>query len=367
MSQIFTDLYSSDILNLLYKKNLGLTYTGTSQLLSTEATKGGLAVPNILLNNIWTQEIPSIAPTTTDLSLVDTNVYYKKSISKSNPYIFKYETLNLKTEDGFAYQYIGASPNNLALNLLRDTIPPNYDPKGSYEINVYDLSGPTPLNPIASNNTSKAWTIDVVAGYLTFFNQQDKSQFNPAISFWRYEGTKGETLLNSNQAYASAKLNVSLLPTSTASTIYRPLLVDSSGTGVKDAFIDSRLNYLSYDSYTGSLTCQILNAASDIKIKQDIKELSLDYATDLLSRLNPVDYKFINDTTKKRFGFIAQEVEEEFKTESLGLHYKQIEANGQEQHFLSYLELISPIIKVVNSLVKDIKVLKAEIKELKKL
>ena len=72
----------------------------------------------------------------------------------------------------------------------------------------------------------------------------------------------------------------------------------------------------------------------------------------------------ITDLTKLEY---EQEVEEEFKTESLGLHYKQIGANGQEQHFLSYLELISPIIKVVNSLVEDIKVLKAEIKELKNL
>ena len=365
MSQNFTDIYKSDILNLLFKNYLGLTYTGTNQLLSSEATNGGLAVPNILLKNIWTQEIPTTAPT--DLSLVETNSYYKKYISKSNPHIFKYENLNLKTDDGYSYRYRGTNDDTITTNLLRDAIPSNYDPKNSYEIIVYDLSGTNPSSQIHSNNTDKPWTIDIFAGHLTFFKQQNTATFNPSITFWRYEGTRGNipTSNTSNEVSASAQLNVSVLTTPSASTIYRPLLVDSSG--VKDVFIDTRSNYLSYDSYTGSLTCQILNAASDIKIKQDIKELSLDYATNLLSRLNPVDYKFINDTTKKRFGFIAQEVEDEFKTESLGLHYKQIGANGQEQHFLSYLELISPIIKVVNSLVEDIKVLKAEIKELKNL
>ena len=121
---------------------------------------------------------------------------------------------------------------------------------------------------------------------------------------------------------------------------------------------------MSYVPSTGTLNCQVLNAASDIKIKQDIQELSLEYSKSLLSKLNPVEYKFITDTTKKRFGLIAQEVEEQLKNENLGLHYKQIGEDGKEQQYLSYLELISPLIKVVNDLVEKNTSLEKRIEQL---
>ena len=124
-------------------------------------------------------------------------------------------------------------------------------------------------------------------------------------------------------------------------------------------------NYtLSYNALNGTLTCQVLNAASDVKIKQDIQELTLEYSKTLLSKLNPVEYKFINDTSKKRFGLIAQEVEQQFKNENLGLHYKQIGENGKEEQYLSYLELISPLIKVVNDLVEKNTILEKRIEQL---
>jgi len=84
-----------------------------------------------------------------------------------------------------------------------------------------------------------------------------------------------------------------------------------------------------------------------------------------LKKLNPVEYKFINDPSKKRFGFIAQDVEKTFVSDNLGLHYRQTGSDGSEQQYLSYLELISPLIKVVNQLVIDVNDLKSENQALK--
>ena len=131
------------------------------------------------------------------------------------------------------------------------------------------------------------------------------------------------------------------------SGIYYPVFVGN--TGIQQAYINNNNTYsLTYNPGTGTLSAQVINAASDINIKQDIEDLSYDNSIDLLRKLNPVEYKFKNDPYKKRFGFIAQEVEEVFKDDNLGLHYKEIDANGGEKHYLSYLELISPLVKTVN-------------------
>jgi hypothetical protein len=128
--------------------------------------------------------------------------------------------------------------------------------------------------------------------------------------------------------------------------IYYPVFVGNTGT--QQAYINNSTYSLNYNVTTGTLSAQVINAASDIKIKQDIEDLSYDNSINLLRKLNPVEYKFKNDPYKKRFGFIAQEVEEVFKDDNLGLHYKEIDVNGGEKHYLSYLELISPLVKAVN-------------------
>jgi hypothetical protein len=143
------------------------------------------------------------------------------------------------------------------------------------------------------------------------------------------------------------------------STTYYPILVNS--VNPQQAVIANSTYPLSYAPDTGTLNAQVVNAASDVKIKQEIKALTFDYAATLLSRTNPVEYKFMNDPLKKRFGLIAQEVEEMFKGENLGLHYKQLGENGKEQQYLSYLELIAPLIKVVNELVERVKFLESKL------
>jgi hypothetical protein len=150
----------------------------------------------------------------------------------------------------------------------------------------------------------------------------------------------------------------------TDSNVYYPVFVNAAGS-LATPRVTTTTSYLSYVPSTGTLTAQVMNAASDIRIKQEIQQLTIEYSKNLLKKLNPVEYKFINDPTKKRFGLIAQEIDETFKGENLGLHYKQSGPDGEERQFLSYLELISPIIKVVNNLVEDINTMREEVKLLK--
>ena len=120
-----------------------------------------------------------------------------------------------------------------------------------------------------------------------------------------------------------------------------------------------------YEPSSSTLTVQKLSMSSDIKLKQNIQPLTYEYTKELLLKLKPVEYTFINDAIQnKRFGFIAQEVEESFKHVNLGLNYSQFDENGQENKYLSYLELIAPLIKVVNHLVDKVETLELEIEKL---
>jgi hypothetical protein len=123
-----------------------------------------------------------------------------------------------------------------------------------------------------------------------------------------------------------------------------------------------------YQPSTSTLTVQKLSMSSDIKLKQNIKPLTYDYTKDLLLKLNPVEYTFVNDVENAtRFGLIAQEVEESFKDVKLGLNYTQLDESGKENKYLSYLELIAPLIKVVNHLVDKVEKLELEIQTMKNL
>jgi hypothetical protein len=142
--------------------------------------------------------------------------------------------------------------------------------------------------------------------------------------------------------------------------IFYPVLVSTTGnqTPYISDLSGSSPYALSYNSASGVFYCTTLNTASDIRIKQDVHPLLLDYATNMLKKMNPVEYKFKNEPETKRFGLIAQEIEETFKGEGLGLHNK----TAEDRHYLSYLEIISPLIKVVNSLVETVAECKATIK-----
>ena len=95
--------------------------------------------------------------------------------------------------------------------------------------------------------------------------------------------------------------------------------------------------------------------SSDRRVKSDIIKLE---DTDLVARLNPVEYKFTSDAAgKKHYGFIAQEVQEVMPD--------AVKENKNGYLGLNYLEFIAPAIAMIQRQEKEITELKAEVKALK--
>jgi hypothetical protein len=68
-----------------------------------------------------------------------------------------------------------------------------------------------------------------------------------------------------------------------------------------------------------------------------------------------VIYSFKKDPEKKRcFGFIAQEVEQSFMGENLRFHHVRTDPEGNVNQSLVYDEVISPLVKVVQNLMKEV-------------
>jgi hypothetical protein len=115
--------------------------------------------------------------------------------------------------------------------------------------------------------------------------------------------------------------------------------------------------------------------SSDKKIKTDICDLSDDFCLYLINNLSPKSYKFNNATTPRtKYGFIAQEVEQLLNnigmtTNDCGLvcKSKPDEPDGEDNHYgLNYLNLIAPIVKVIQNLNIKTQELEEEIEQLKK-
>jgi hypothetical protein len=114
-------------------------------------------------------------------------------------------------------------------------------------------------------------------------------------------------------------------------------------------------NALNYVTSTGVLSATAFNTTSDRTTKTSIQELPLEYCRDLVKKIHPVQYAFKNDKGTKRFGFIAQEIEEVLDGEKLGLHYRDPEGNNPQA--VGYQELIAPLVKIINDLMVRIEIL----------
>ena len=97
----------------------------------------------------------------------------------------------------------------------------------------------------------------------------------------------------------------------------------------------------------GGLTAVSVNTTSDERLKKDIQDLNLNDSIDLIKRLKPKQYKFNNNDDKLRYGLIAQDVKE------LKLNNNSILNEDSEYYSLNYIELISPIIKVLQYLLSE--------------
>lgn len=108
-------------------------------------------------------------------------------------------------------------------------------------------------------------------------------------------------------------------------------------------------------------------SGSDRRLKNDIKLLSQDLSEKFIYGLTPTSYKFNKSKTPRlRFGFIAQEVERLLK--SLGFtsadiaivnkrHPELLDDDETNLYSLNYLNLIAPMVKVIQSQNERIKLL----------
>jgi hypothetical protein len=117
----------------------------------------------------------------------------------------------------------------------------------------------------------------------------------------------------------------------------------------------SLVSALSYAPITGILTAGGFNAVSDKNLKTNVQNLDLEYSKNLVSKINPVSYTFKNDPIRKRFGFIAQEIEKVIHGETLGLHYSDPENKLPQS--IGYQELIAPLVKIINDLLIRVEIL----------
>lgn len=115
-----------------------------------------------------------------------------------------------------------------------------------------------------------------------------------------------------------------------------------------------------------------LSAASDMRLKEDIVEIS--DALTVVNELNPVSYKFKADEfptmelpTRQKMGFLAQEVEEILPAlVSTGHDVSDIHGTTFQSKSVNYIEMIPMLTKAIQEQQSLIEDLQKEVASLKK-
>ena len=99
-------------------------------------------------------------------------------------------------------------------------------------------------------------------------------------------------------------------------------------------------------------------AGSDRKLKQNIEDLDISEAEELIQSVRPRKFEFKHEAGKKRYGFIAQEVREILPDDS-GVEYED-----HDMCNINYTDFIAPLCKIVQEQQKEIEELKQRIAKL---
>lgn len=102
----------------------------------------------------------------------------------------------------------------------------------------------------------------------------------------------------------------------------------------------------------GSVTAKQYDLLSDIHLKKNVQEISLE-DIQRLKLLSPITFQYKTDTTKTHYGFVAQEVEK---------IYPQL-VSTQKYKMVNSMELIPIMIAKINQLEEKIVKLEEEIKD----
>ena len=170
-------------------------------------------------------------------------------------------------------------------------------------------------------------------------------------------------MISSEQLYAWAsgkacRIKFGLIQIYTGSQSNTGLRVYNSSPSVDGDYI----HYGHSDVYRTSDSKSVEWSSSDRRLKEDIEDLDLDEAKDLINSVRPRKFRFKKDEYNRgiRYGFIAQELKEILPEDS-GIEY----VNDHDFHNIYYSDFISPLCMMVKDLQAQIDELKAEIVELK--
>lgn len=208
-----TDFSSTEKTNILFKKLVGKPSTVDQRSFFEEPNRP--ARPEVLASRqIWSEEIPSTAPTIlanlTDTDPDDNGNYMAGSlVGKTDGVVTRYIKVPLTMMIGTEGKAYGSTnetvshPNNNATGtgtstgavgvynrVTEDIIPFNYDPLGSYLFNLYRNDG----TEISFGYGE--WNIDNTSGIVSFYEYADvilevNETLPPLLSYYRYVGTKG--------------------------------------------------------------------------------------------------------------------------------------------------------------------------------
>jgi len=102
---------------------------------------------------------------------------------------------------------------------------------------------------------------------------------------------------------------------------------------------------------------------SDGRLKKEIATLPTEHAKELITKLNPVSYRFIENDKEIHHGFVAQEVREIVGKEYAIVAEEEEEKGATMPMSISYTELIAPIVSVLQQHEKKIEELERRLAE----
>lgn len=127
-------------------------------------------------------------------------------------------------------------------------------------------------------------------------------------------------------------------------------LYDFSGNNMK----------VSADNISSSVNGNPIWDGSDRKLKQNIEDLTIEEAEDLIYNVQPRKFEFKHNPDKKRYGFVAQELKE-ILPENSGIEYVD---EDMDICCVQYIDFIAPLCMIVREQQTEIDDLKERIKAL---
>jgi hypothetical protein len=222
-------------------------------------------------------------------------------------------------------------------------------------------------NSILINATTTTFVPDVSGFYVTPIRNVAPAAGATGTNYMYYDPSKNEIRYSSQKVFDNiytrnfTEQNV-LFTGANSSTKYRaPIacITSTNGAIAQSIIFNTKA---SIDS-SGYIWATGLKSLSDINYKSDINKLDKIYCEQLLSQLNPVEYKINNTDDNKHYGLIAQEVGDILQ-EKTALYYKGYSKDDPDR--LEYMELIAPMIKVIQGLLIDKETTNNKLEELQK-